>query len=171
MSKKISAKHKAVGAYSKVKILLERKKAVGKQLQMRQRELKFLQQLERQLREREEVGRDREEGEREKEDLREILVFKDAEVRDVQKQLREVEKELGCVIEEACSLRKELQSVNVELAEKSAKVQELEKTKDKLEGYLDGERRRVDMLLMQSAASSKEVLIKEIKVHILVDCY
>ena len=52
----------------------------------------------------------------------------------------------------------------MELEEKSARVRELEREKDKLEGYLDWERRRVDMLLIQSTASSKEALLKEIKV-------
>ena len=61
-------------------------------------------------------------------------------------------------------LREELQRVTVEQAEKSARVQELERARDKLEGYLDWETRRVDMLLIQSTASSKQALLKEIKV-------
>ena len=90
-------------------------------------------------------------------------MHKDVEVRQLQEQLREVEKELECAREEAHSLREELQRVTVELAEKSARVKELERTRDKLEDYLDWERRRVDMLLTQSTVSSK-VLLKEIKV-------
>ena len=98
--------------------MLERRKEMGRQLQLRKRELSFLQQLQGQLRE-------SEEGKREREELREVLMHKDVEVRQLQEQLREVEKELGCARKKACSLREELQRVTVELAEKSARVQEL----------------------------------------------
>ena len=40
---------------------------------------------------------------REKEELREVLMHKHAEVRQLQEQLKEVEKELGCAREEAHS--------------------------------------------------------------------
>ena len=40
----------------------------------------------------------------------------------------------------------------------------MERARDKLEGYLDWERRRVDILLIQSTASSTQALLKEIKV-------
>jgi len=134
---------------------------VEKQLQFRQRELIFLQQLQGQQRE-------REEEEREREELKAVLMCKDAEVRQLQHQLREVERELGCVREEAHSLREELHRLTAELAEKSADIQQLERERDRLEIYLDRENKKVEMLLIQSAVSSKEALQKEIKV--LVHC-
>ena len=157
IKKRIYARREAASALARVKVLLERKKEMGGQLQLRKKELSFLQQLQGQLSK-------REEGEREREELRQVLIHKDAEVRWLQEQLREVEKELGWAREEARSWMEKLQSVIVELAEKSARVQGLERERDKLEGYLDWERRRVDMLLMQSTTSSKEALLKEIKV-------
>ena len=78
-------------------------KEVEKQLQFRQRELKFLQQLQGQQREREE--------ERERGELKAVLMNKDAEVRQLQDQLREVERELGCAREEARNLKEEFQRV------------------------------------------------------------
>ena len=93
-------------------------------------------------------------------------MHKDVEVRQLQEQLRKVEKELGCAREEARSLREELQRVTVELAEKSARVQELERTRDKLEERVNWQRRLVEMSLILStaAASSNDTLLREIKV-------
>ena len=158
-NKRILTKHQATGTHMRVKMLLEKKNEVERQLKLRQSELRFLQQLQGHLRESEDGGWDRE-GEK----LGMVLAQKDEEVMRLKEQLREVEKELECAREEAHNLRKELQRVTVELAEKSTRVRELEREKDKLEGYLDWKRRRVDMLLIQSTASSKEALLKEIKV-------
>ena len=132
---------------------------------MRKKELNFLQQLQGQLRE-------SEEGKREREELREVLMHKDAEVRQLQKQLSEVEKELECAREEAHSLKEELQRVTVELAEKSARVQELERARDKLEESVNWQRKLVEMSLIQStaAASSNEALLREIKVPMSFIC-
>ena len=154
---RIYARHEAASAHAKEKVLLVRRMDMGWQLELKKRELCFLQQLQGQLRE-------GEEGKREREELRKVLMHKDVEVRQLQEQFREVEKELGCVGKKAHSLREDFQRMTVELLEKSAKVQELERTRDKLEGYLDGKRRRIDMLLIQSTTSSKEALLKEIKV-------
>ena len=158
-NKRTLTKHQATGAYMRVKMLLEKKNEVERQLKLRQSELRFLQRLQGHLRESEDGGWDRE-----GEELGKVLIEKDKEVRRLQEQLREVEKELAGAREEAHSLREELQRVTVELAEKSTRVQELERTRDKLEGYLDWKRRRVDMLLIQSTASSTQALLKEIKV-------
>ena len=152
--KRICARHEATSAHARVKVLLQRRKEVVRQLQLRQKELSFLQQLQGQLRE----------GERETQEVREVLTQKDVEVRQLQEQLSELEKELGCAREEVQSLREKLQIVTEELADKSARVQELKKAKAELKEYLDMESRRVDMLLMQSSASSKEALLKEVKV-------
>ena len=146
-------------------MLLERRKEVERQLQLRQRELRFLQQLQGQQREREEE---------EREELKAVLMCKDAEVRQLQDQLREVQGELGCAREEAHSLREELQRVTVELAEKSAEVRQLEWTKDMLEISLKNGNKKVEMVLIQSSAAtiSKEALHKEIKVliDVLLQC-
>ena len=130
---------------------------------MRKRELSFLQHL--QLRESEEEKREREE-------LREVLMYKDVEVKQLQEQLRKVEKELGCAKEKACSLGEELQRVTVELAEKSARVQELERAREKLEESVNWQRKLVEMSLTHStaAASSEEALLREIKVPTSLIC-
>ena len=156
-NKQLHTRQEADGAYVRVKVLLGRRKEVERQLQFRQSELRFLQQLQGQQRE-------REEEEREREELKAVLVRKDAEVRQLQDQLREVERELGGARKEASGLREELQTVMVELAEKSATVRQLERERDRLEIYLDRENKMMEMLLVQSAASSKEALQKEIKV-------
>ena len=158
-NKRIYARCEAASAHARVKVLLEKRKEMGRQLQLRKKELNFLQQLQGQLRE-------SEEGKREREELREVLMHKDAEVRQLQEQLSEVEKELKCAREEACSLREELQRVTVELVEKSARVQELERARDKLEESVNWQRKLVEMSLIQStaAASSNEALLREIKV-------
>ena len=164
-NKRIYARHKTASAHARVKVLLERRKEMGRQLQLRKRELSFLQQLQGQLSE-------SEEGKSEREELREVLMHKDVEVRQLQEQLKEMEKELECAREEACSLREELQSVTVELAEKSARVQELERARDKLEESVNWQRKLVEMSLIQStaAASSKKALLREIKVPMSSIC-
>ena len=156
-NKRFRTRQEADSAYVRVKVLLERRKEVERQLQFQKRELRFLQQLQGQQ-------RDREEEEREKEELKAVLMCKDAEVRQLQHQLRDVERELGCAREETHSLREELHRLTAELAEKSADIQQLERERDRLEIYLDRENKKVEMLLIQSAVSSKEALQKEIKV-------
>ena len=72
-NKRLNTRQEADSAYVRVKVLLERSKEVERQLQFRQRELRFLQQLQGQQRE-------REEEEREREELKAVLMSKDAEV-------------------------------------------------------------------------------------------
>jgi len=91
-NKRLHTRQEADSAYVRVKVLLERRKEVERQLQFRQRELIFLQQLQGQQRE-------REEEEREREELKAVLMCKDAEVRQLQNQLREVQGELLCARE------------------------------------------------------------------------
>jgi len=164
-NKRIYARREAASAHAKVKVLLERRREMGRQLQLRNKELSFLQQLQGQLKE-------SEEGKREREELREVLMYKDVEVRQLQEQLREVEKELGCSKEEARSWREELQRVTVELAEKSARVQELERAREEMKESVNWQRKLVEMSLIQStaAASSKEALLREIKVSMSLIC-
>ena len=154
-NKRLHTRQEADGAYVRVEVLLERRKEAERQLQIRQRELRFLQQLQGQQMEREEE---------EREELKAVLMSKDIEVRQLQDQLSEVEGQLGRAREEARKLREELQMVTVELEVKSATVRQLERERDRLEINLDRENKKVEMLLIQSAASSKEALQKEIKV-------
>ena len=73
-NKKIYARREAASAHVRVKVLLEKRKEMGRQLQLRKKELSFLQQLQGQLRE-------SEEGKREREELRDVLMHKDVELR------------------------------------------------------------------------------------------
>ena len=166
-NKRILTKHQATSAHMRAKMLLEKKSEVERQLKLRQNELRFLQKLQGHLRESEDGGWDKE-----GEELREVLTQKDKEVRRLQEQLNEVEKELECAREEAHSFKEGLQRVTVELEEKSATVQELEKRRDKLEESVNWQRKLVEMLLIQStaAASSKEALLREIKVPMSFFC-
>ena len=158
-NKRLHTRQEADGAYVRVKVLLERRKEAERQLQFRQRELRFLQQLQGQQME-------REEEEREREELKAVLMRKDTEMRQLQDQLKEVERELGGAREEARNLREKLQRVTVELADKSAQVGQLEWTKSMLEICLKSGNTKVEMVLIQSSAAtgSKEALHKEIKV-------
>ena len=142
-NKRLHTRQEADGAYVRVEVLLEKRKEVEKQLQFRKRELKFLQQLQGQQRE-------REEEEREREELNAVLMYKVAEVKQLQDQLTEVERNLECAKEEAKKLREELNRVTSELQVKSATVQQL--------------KQEVEMLLIRSPPSFKEALQKEIKV-------
>ena len=53
-NKRIYARREAASAHARVKVLLERRKEMGRQLQLRNKELSFLQQLQGQLKESEE---------------------------------------------------------------------------------------------------------------------
>lgn len=158
-NKHLHARQQATSAHTRVKVLLERKNEMEMQLHLRWKELNFLEQLQEQLKEKEEM-------EREKEQLKEVLLHKGAEVRQLQEHLREVEKKLEIAKEMTCSLRKEVQRLTVELAEKSARVEELEKAKEELKASMEWERNMMEKSLMQStaAASSKEALFRELKV-------
>ena len=159
-NKRILTKQQATSAHERVKMLLAKKSEVEGHLKLRQSELGFLQQLQGYL-----VGSD-DGGQDGGEKLGEVLIQKDKEVRQLQEQLKEVEKKLECAREEAHSLREELQRVTVELAEKSARVQELERAREELKESVNWQRKLVEMSLIQStaAASSNEALLREIKV-------
>ena len=158
---RIHARHQAAAAFARVKVLVEKRNEVGRKLQLRQRELRFLEQLH-------ELLKGRVEGEDEEGiELREVLISKDEEVRWLQEQLKEVEKEVRCAKDEAHSLREELHRVTMEFAKQSARVQELERERDKLEHSVNRQTKLVEMLLIQSTAAviSKGDLLNEIKVN------
>ena len=100
------------------------------------------------------------------------MIQKDEEVKRLQEQLSEVKKELECTREEAHSLREEPQRVTVELAEKSARIQELERAREELKESVNWQRKLVEMSLIQSTAagSSNEALLREIKVLASLIC-
>ena len=156
-SKRLHTRQEADGSYVRVKVLQERRKEVERQLQFRQKELKFLQQLQGQQME-------REEEERERGELKAVLMNKDAEVRQLQDQLKDVERELGCAREEAQNLREELQKVTVELAEKSAHVRQLERERYRLEYTWIGRIRRWRRYWFRVLLAPKRLFKKEIKV-------
>ena len=160
-NKRILTKQQAASVHERVKMLLDKKNEVERQLKLRWSELGFLQQLHGYL-----VGSEDGGWDREGEELTEVMIQKDEEIKQLQKQLSGLEKELECAREEARSLREELHRVTVELAEKSARVQELERVRDKLEGSVNWQRKLVEMSLIQStaAATSNEALLREIKV-------
>ena len=166
-NKRILTKQQATSVHERVKMLLDKKSEVERQLKLRQSELGFLQQLQGYL-----VGSEDGGWEREGEELGQVLIQKHKEVRRLQEQLSKVEKELECAREEAHNLREELQRVTVELAEKSARVLELERTRDKLEESMNWQRKLVEMSLIQStaAASSNEAFLREIKVFTSFFC-
>ena len=155
-NKRLHARQQATSAHTRVKVLLERKNEVGRQLQLRQKELNFLEQLQGQLREKEEI-------EREAEELKEVLILKGAEVRQLQEQLREVEKKLEIAKYETGSTREEVQRLTVELAGKSARVEELEKAREMLKGIVESQRNIIEtsLILSTAAANSKEALLTD----------
>ena len=88
-NKRILIKQQATSAHERVKMLLVEKSEVERQLKFRQGELGFLQQLQGYL-----VGSDDGRWDRKGEELMEVLIQKDKEVKQLQEQLSEVEKKL-----------------------------------------------------------------------------
>ena len=84
-------------------------------------------------------------------------------MRQLQEQLREVEKKLEIAKNETGSMREEVQRLTVELAEKSARVEELEKAREMLNGIVEWQRNIIEMPLKQSTAcaSSKKALLTD----------
>ena len=122
-----------------------------RQLQEKQQELSYLQLLQ--------------EQQEENEELKAIIGRKEAEVRQLRESMQVVEKELHNAKDENHLLREQLQQTAKDLTEKSARLQEVERAKVELRADLEHERRRIDRLLMQSAAStSRETYTGEIKV-------
>ena len=138
-------------------MLLEKRKEVEKQLQFRQRELRFLQQLQVQQRKRGGgKGEGGAKGSFDEQGCRSEAVAGSVEGGG--------EGAGVCERRSLKFLREELHRVTFELDRKSATVRQLEREMDRLEIYLDRANKKVEMLLVQSAASSKEALQKEIKV-------
>ena len=106
--------------------------------------------------------------EREKGELQSLIDEKSDEIPRLKQELEAVQAELVSEKKKSsCNcLQKRLQQATEDLAGKSARVQELEWVRQKLETLLDSERKRVDQLLMQqtAASNSQQQYAKEIEV-------
>ncbi len=104
--------------------------------------------------------------EREKGELQSLIDEKNNEIARLKQELEAVQAELAAEKQKASSLQRRLQHATEDLAGKSARVQELEWARQKLETLLDSERKRVDQLLMQqtAASNSQQQYTKEIEV-------
>ena len=147
-------KHILTVSHTKSRKLLEKAVEVRRQLQEKQQELHYLQLLQ--------------EQKEENEELKAIIERKVAEVRQLREILQVVEKELQNAKDKNRELREQLQQTATELVDKSARLQELERVRVELRADLEYQRRWIDQLLIQSAAStSRETYNGEIKVYLL----
>ena len=151
-SKHICGKNNLTTACNKTKRLLHERREVKQQLKLKEKELQYLQFLQKQ--------------QEENEDLRAIIEAKEAEIMLLRESLDGLRQKLESSREEANSLREQLCQSTIELAEKSADVRQLERTRADLMTILESERKRVDQLLMQSAATGMGEIGKEVKVFI-----
>ena len=149
-SKHVHGKNNLTAAYNKTKRLLHERREVKQQLKLKEKELQYLQILQKQ--------------QEENEDLRAIIEAKEAEIMLLRESLDGLRQDLESSQEEAKSLREQLHQSTNELAGKSVHVQQLERTRADLMTILESERRRVDQLLMQSAATGMGEIVKEVKV-------
>ena len=134
----IDVKKKAVEVQTKVTVLIKKSNEIQKQLQLREDELVALQAL-----------HDREKGK-----LQHVIDNRNEEIQKLRQDLQVIQDELASEKEKAHSVRKQLQQATQELTDKSARVQELEWARQKLETLLDSERKRVDLLLMRATSAS-----------------
>ena len=134
-----------------VKLIHERME-IEKQLELREQEIEFLKNS----------------NLKEHQQVQSIIRQREEEIKQLKEQLSVVEGQLISERKQAQDLRKQLNQTEKELVAKSAEAQELERSICKLETYLDFERKRVDLLLMQmTAASSQQQHTKELEVCIL----
>lgn len=136
-------------ALKKTKKLIEQKTEVEKQLQLREQELQFLRQKA-----------------KDSQQFLSIIQNRDEEVRVLQHRLDSVMSELASKRKEIQDLRDNLRWAIAELDEKSALVQEQEKSNGDLKIRLERERECVDQLVMQltSDNTSRGQCIKETEV-------
>ena len=163
-SKHVHDKNNLMTVHNKTKRFMHERREVRQQLKLKEKELQYLQFLQKQ--------------QEKNEDLRAIIEAKEAEIMLLRESLDGLMLKLESSQEEAKSLREQLHPSTIELAEKSAEVRQLERTRADLMTILESERRRVDQLLMQSAATGMGDFVKEVKVftlpvcgYLLTDCY
>ena len=143
--------------HAKTTWLLKAKNELEVELKLKKQELMFLEALHKSNIEKEQLT---------KEDLKFTIQNKEAEIKRLQDQVQDLDGQLKSERKEAIQLREELSQATKDLERKSGQVWELERTRSELRSDLENERKRVDMLLMQTTAAtiSKEDHIKEIEV-------
>ena len=148
--KKLAQIRNTIGqTQAKTMSLIQQKIEVEKQIQLREQELQFLC-----------TGH-----QKDSEKLQSIIQNREEEVRELRHRLRTVENELASEKKVTQDLRDKLLQTTAELAEKSALAQEREKVIGVFKFQLEGERQRVDQLLMQlTGAGTSKDYIREIEV-------
>ena len=155
-NKYLHIRGRLVTAHTKTKVVLRERKELRKQLQLKEQELCFLKQLEKQK--------------SENEDLRKVIASKELEVKQLREQLGASENKLKDITDEMHSSRGELTQVTKDLEVKSAEMRRLEEEKAEVGSTLQWERRRLDMqlMLLTSAADTRDDYIKELKVNTVI---
>jgi len=158
-NKYLHIRGRVVIAHTKTKVDLRERRVLRKKLQLKEQELCFLKQLEKQKSENEE--------------LKQVITSKEAEVKQLQEQLDALEEKLKSATYEMHSLREELKQMTTDLEVKSTEVRRLEEGKAEVGTTLQWERRRLDMqlMLLTSAANTREDYIMELKVHQYCDLW
>ena len=144
-------KHDAVEVQTRVTKLIAKKAEMLKLLEQKEHRLRTLQKI----------------HEREKGELQSLIDEKNDEIARLKQELAAVQAELATEKQKASALQKQLQQATEDLAGNYARVQELQWVQQKLETFLDSERKRVDQLLMQQIAvsHSQQQYTKEIEVR------
>ncbi len=122
-----------------LKSLAEQELVVKEQLRSKERELHFLQQLQRQARENKE--------------LNSIIENKEKEIRRLREDLQQREGKLTSAREDVYRLRSQLRQARRELEASCSRVRELEGERAELQAEVNRERREVDHRLMEAAAA------------------
>ena len=148
--KKLAQIRNTIGqTQAKTMSLIQQKIEVEKQIQLREQELQFL----------------RTGHQKDSEQLQSIIQNREEEVRELRHRLRTVENELASEKKVTQDLRDKLLQTTAELAVKSALAQEREKVIGVFKFQLEGERQRVDQLLMQlTGAGTSKDYIRDIEV-------
>ena len=143
-------KRDAVQVQTRVTKLIAQRIEIRKQLEQKERGLRKLQRIQ----------------EREKGELQSLIDERNEEITRLQQALEAVQAELAFEKQKASSLQEQLQQATKDLEVKSARVQELESSRQELVTLLDSQRKMVDQLLMQQAAASnsQQQYTKEIQV-------
>ena len=131
------ARKNALDVQAKATRLIDQRKKIEGQLELKQYELELLRS-----------------AEKDKQKLQKIIDSKDIEIKHLQEQLQVINAELEVTRKEGYDFREQLQQVIKELEVKSAEVRLIERSRMELRADLDAERKRVDMLLMQRSASA-----------------
>ena len=138
------AEKKRLEAEMNMVILTEKESSIQRQLELKERELNALQKLA---------------------EFQALVDNKNEEIQKLQRELKVIQTELTLEEEKARSFQEQFQQASKELADRSARVQDLEKEQRKLETQLEIERMRVGQLRMVATATSKSQHHQEIEVQ------